>query len=204
MSPFGSAQYRCQRQFATPARYSFERPPHVIRRRRINRMARDASPVFTGFFAWPALELLPAAGFRQDKHLCISLLTMRTSEKWSRNIKALEQFVNQNGHALVPASAKMEVDGVVVSLGSWVSYLRMKHRSGRLSLERKAQLEQFPNWAWGPCKPGPTGDAQRDEAMLLARNAGRSLQSIADEYGLSRQRVHQILRRTRKPVLANA
>ena len=129
---------------------------------------------------------------------------MRTSEKWSRNIKALEQFVNQNGHALVPASAKVEVDGVIVSLGSWVSYLRMKHRSGRLTQDRQAQLEQFPRWSWGPCKPGPTGDAQRDEAMLLARNSGRSLQSIADEYGLSRQRVHQILRRTRKPALANA
>jgi hypothetical protein len=131
-------------------------------------------------------------------------LTMRTSEKWTRNIRALEYFVNQNGHALVPASTKVEVDGVVVSLGSWVSYLRMKYRSGRLTHDRKTQLEQFPRWSWGPCKPGPVGDAKRDEAMLLARNSGRSLQSIADEYGLSRQRVHQIIRRNRKPELINA
>ncbi len=110
--------------------------------------------------------------------------------------------MSNNGHALVPASAKVEVDGVVVSLGSWVSYLRMKYRGGKLAQDRQAQLEQFPRWSWGPCKPGPTGDAQRDEAMLDARNTGRSLQSIADEYGLSRQRVHQILRRT--SVLTNA
>lgn len=127
---------------------------------------------------------------------------MATTEKWSRNIKALEIFVSRNGHALVPASAKEEVDGIIVSLGSWVSYLRMKYRNGRLAQDKQIQLEQFPRWTWGPCKPGPIGDTQRDEAMLLARNSGRSLQSIADEYGLSRQRVHQILRRTR--ILTNA
>lgn len=136
--------------------------------------------------------------------MCISLLTMRTSEKWSRNIRALEQFVNQNGHARVPAAAKVVVDGVVISLGSWVSYLRVKHRAGSLSGDKQAQLEAFSGWSWGPCKPGPMGDAQRDEAMLNARQAGRSLQSIADEYGLSRQRVHQILRRVRKPQMTNA
>jgi hypothetical protein len=129
---------------------------------------------------------------------------MRTSEKWSRNIKALEVFTSENGHARVPAAAKVTVDGTVVSLGSWVSYLRVKYRAGTLSSERQIELEKFSGWSWGPCKPGPMGDAQRDEAMLNAREAGRSLQSIADEYGLSRQRVHQILRRIRKPQLTNA
>jgi len=129
---------------------------------------------------------------------------MRTSEKWSRNIRALEVFTSEHGHARVPAAAKVAVDGTVVSLGSWVSYLRVKFRAGTLSSERQAELENFSGWSWGPCKPGPMGDAQRDEAMLNAREAGRSLQSIADEYGLSRQRVHQILRRIRKPQLTNA
>ena len=71
----------------------------------------------------------------------------------------------------------------------------------KASFSLKAQLETFPSWTWGPCKPGPLGDAERDGAMLLAREQGRSLQSIADEYGLSRQRVHQILERIGKKQL---
>ena len=123
---------------------------------------------------------------------------MKTSDKWVRNIKALEQFVSENGHARVPAAAKVEVEGNRIALGSWVSYLRVKHKSGTLAVEKRAQLESFPSWTWGPCKPGPLGDAARDQAMLQAREQGRSLQSIADEYGLSRQRVHQILERITK------
>lgn len=136
--------------------------------------------------------------------LCISLLTMRTSDKWSRNIKALEIYVSNNGHALVPASTKVEVDGIVVSLGAWISYLRMKNKAGTVQPARRAQLEAFPQWTWGPCRPGPTGDIIRDNVILMARTSGRSLQSIADEHNLSRQRVHQILRRINKPSLANA
>ena len=108
-------------------------------------------------------------------------------------------FVAENGHAKVPAATKVTVDGVKISLGSWVSYLRVKHRAGALSPDRVSQLESFSGWSWGPCKPGPLGDAKRDEAMANARSSGRSLQSIADEHGLSRQRVHQILRRLRDP-----
>jgi hypothetical protein len=129
---------------------------------------------------------------------------MRTSDKWARNIKALEIFVDTHGHARVPAITRVSVDGSDISLGSWVSYLRVKYRAGSLSSEKQAQLEGFAGWSWGPCKPGPLGDAQRDEAMLNARKSGRSLQSIADEYGLSRQRVHQILRRVHSPQLLNA
>ena len=129
---------------------------------------------------------------------------MRTSDKWTRNIKALEIFVNANGHAKVPAVTRIIIDGNEVSLGSWVSYLRVKYRAGTLSIDKQIQLQSFSGWSWGPCKPGPLGDIQRDEAMLSARRAGRSLQSIADEYGLSRQRVHQIIRRVHKPQLRNA
>ena len=136
--------------------------------------------------------------------MCISLLTMRASDKWSRNIKALEIFVNTYGHAKVPAVTRIVVNENEVSLGSWVSYLRVKYRAGTLPSDKQAQLESFSGWSWGPCKPGPMGDTQRDEAMLSARKSGRSLQSIADEYGLSRQRVHQIIRRVHTHQLLNA
>ena len=115
--------------------------------------------------------------------------------KWNRNITALREYVDKHGNALVPTACKWEINGETISLGSWVTYVRIKHRSGTLSPERTAELASFTGWQWGPCKPGPSGNPDRDKAMVIARQDGRSLQSIGDEYGLSRQRVHQILSR---------
>lgn len=158
----------------------------------------SASPVRASVDRGSQARLVPARDVRRCRHVCISLLTMKTSEKWARNIKALEIYVAEHGHARVPAAAQVEVDGVPVSIGSWVSYLRVKNKLGSITPEKKEVLERFPSWSWGPCKPGPLGDAERDAQMLQARATGRSLQSIADEYGLSRQRVHQILERINK------
>lgn len=115
--------------------------------------------------------------------------------RWDKNIQALSTYVAEHGTALVPTSYKSIVNGEKVSLGSWVTYVRIKYRAGTLPAERITQLESFSGWEWGPCKPGPSGNPDRDKAMVQARKAGRSLQSIGDEYGLSRQRVHQILNR---------
>ena len=115
--------------------------------------------------------------------------------KWNKNIQALSTYVAENGTALVPTSYKCLADGESLSLGSWVTYVRVKYRAGTLSPERISQLESFTGWTWGPCKPGPAGNPDRDNAMVHARQVGRSLQNIGDEYGLSRQRVHQILNR---------
>jgi len=115
--------------------------------------------------------------------------------KWNKNIQALSTYVAENGTALVPTSYKCLADGESLSLGSWVTYVRVKYRAGTLSPERISQLESFTGWTWGPCKPGPSGNPDRDNAMVQARQVGRSLQNIGDEYGLSRQRVHQILNR---------
>lgn len=124
--------------------------------------------------------------------------------KWNKNIQALSTYVAENGTALVPTSYKCSADGETISLGSWVTYVRIKYRAGTLAIERTAQLESFPGWTWGPCKPGPTGNPDRDSAMVQARQVGRSLQSIGDEYGLSRQRVHQILNRMGYKEIVNA
>ena len=120
---------------------------------------------------------------------------MTATNKWDRNISALRDFVEKNGNALVPTAYKHNIGDQTISLGAWVSYLRIKYRAGLVSPERVSQLETFPGWTWGPCKPGPTGNPERDKKMLEMRTGGRSLQAIGDEYGLSRQRVHQILNR---------
>lgn len=124
--------------------------------------------------------------------------------KWNKNITALRQYVEKNGNALVPTACKWETGEESISLGSWVTYVRIKHRAGTLSAERSAELSGFPGWEWGPCKPGPTGNPQRDNTMMSLRHSGRSLQSIGDEYGLSRQRVHQILNRLGYKEVVNA
>lgn len=120
---------------------------------------------------------------------------MTSTSKWDKNIDALRDFVDKHGSALVPTAHKHEFDSRTVSLGAWVSYLRIKYRGGLISPDKISQLESFPGWSWGPCKPGPLGNPDRDSKMIEMRTNGSSLQTIGDEYGLSRQRVHQILNR---------
>jgi len=115
--------------------------------------------------------------------------------KWNQYVRALEKFSQTKGHTAVPANHKAEVDGVVVKLGNWVGYIRSRGRSGKLPAERTAELDAIPGWTWGTRRPGPQGDPNRDIEIALARKGGRSLQSIAVEWNLSRQRVHQIVRR---------
>lgn len=121
---------------------------------------------------------------------------MKKSEtKWNSYVQQLKNFSEENGHTNVPANYKISLEDSVVKLGNWVGYIRARGRSGKLPQERRNQLESIPNWTWDARKPGPNGDADRDEQIVLARRNGRSLQSIAVEWNLSRQRVHQIVRR---------
>ncbi len=62
---------------------------------------------------------------------------------------------------------------------------------------RISQLEQFPDWNWGPLKPGRKVEQQRDVEIIEARESGQKLEQIAERYNLSRQRVHQIVKRAK-------
>lgn len=119
----------------------------------------------------------------------------KSEEKWNKYITALSNFADEKGHTDVPASYTVESAGVVLKLGNWTGYIKARGRNGKLSDERKKQLESITGWTWGVRKPGPCGDASRDQQIAIARKGGRSLQSIAVEWNLSRQRVHQIVRR---------
>lgn len=121
---------------------------------------------------------------------------MKKSEtKWNTYIEQLRKFSEEKGHTSVPANYKVNGGEYPLKLGNWVGYIRARGRSGKLTPERRVQLESIPNWTWEARKPGPTGDASRDAQIVIARKGGRSLQSIAVEWNLSRQRVHQIVRR---------
>lgn len=113
--------------------------------------------------------------------------------RWDKRLEALDAFVEREGHALVPANYIETSNGSDISLGSWVSYLRTRHKKGALSPERVAKLEAYPGWEWGPLRPGPKPNTSRDEEIRRMRADNKSLQEIGTEFNLSRQRIHQIV-----------
>ena len=65
--------------------------------------------------------------------------------RWEQNIAAYLEFYDQNQHGRVPAKYKTE-NGL--NLGAWVSNQRTGR--GRLSPERKAEVEALPGWVRDP------------------------------------------------------
>lgn len=123
---------------------------------------------------------------------------MNYQEKWSRNVLALKNFVERNGHADVPSAFSVEVDGKQIFLGPWVSKVRSQHRAGKLVPHRSRELEEISGWHWDSSRPGPRVPGGRDEEILARFEAGESTRAIADELNLTTQRVNQILRKVRK------
>lgn len=114
--------------------------------------------------------------------------------RWQLHLTALQQFVTRTGSARVPSTHTEVVEGRNVALGAWVGYMRQRNRAGLLSSERKKTLEGISGWAWGPLRPGPATNEERDKNILALRSQGLSLETIASKFGISRQRVHQIAR----------
>lgn len=115
--------------------------------------------------------------------------TAAYASEWDLRIEALEAFAQREGHPLVPAN-HIERG---IRLGSWVSYLRTRHKSGLLSASRIAELEAIDGWEWGPLKPGPKSDASRNAEIKKMRDSGMTLASIGEKFGVTRQRIDQIL-----------
>jgi len=122
---------------------------------------------------------------------------MDNRTKWQRNIGALQRFVAEHGHAKVPSTYVVDVGNEQIGLGTWVAYMRTKYRKQALNQEKISQLESLPGWLWNPGKPGPAGNPKRDEEIIRARQNGARLQKIAEDFDLSRQRVHQIIERSK-------
>jgi len=123
---------------------------------------------------------------------------MNHNARWNRYYSALIQYQKRFGDALVPSGhVEFLESGEELSLGNWVSYMRTRYRQNALSEERIKQLESVPTWNWGPVRPGPKS---RDTVMIrnneicFMYSSGKSLSKIAKAYGLSRQRIHQIVK----------
>lgn len=111
-------------------------------------------------------------------------------------VKALNQFSSREGHCRVPAIHIEIYEGKEISLGAWVGYIRQRNKKNQISVDRVSTLGQVPGWEWGPLKPGPATDAQRNGNILQMRASGHSLRQIADHFDLSRQRIHQIVKKS--------
>lgn len=129
-------------------------------------------------------------------------------------VVALEQYADREGHCRVPALHVEVLEGMEVKLGSFVSYQRQRRRrlggaisrstdvanyDDRLStaydkfVERKVVLETVPGWEWGPLRPGPASKAIRNDEIQRQYQEGAQVKTLADQYDLSRQRIHQIV-----------
>lgn len=113
------------------------------------------------------------------------------SDRWANHFDALQQYVARTGNALVPSSHVELHKDTTIPLGAWVGYMRQRNRAGLLSETRTNLLQSLHGWSW-KLNPGPAIDTQRDAEIVKLRNDGASLQTIADEFNISRQRVHQI------------
>jgi len=119
---------------------------------------------------------------------------MDNTTRFNTYVNSLRQFVSREGHCNVPAIHIEIYNDIDVTLGAWVGYVRQRYRKNQLSAERTAQLQAVPGWQWGPLKPGPATDNNRNLEIHEMRAAGHSLRQIADKFDLSRQRVHQIVK----------
>lgn len=106
---------------------------------------------------------------------------------------ALVQYLNREGHLRVPDDHLEPFEGEMVSLGREVANLRGEYRSGDLDDESIRAYEAI-GFQWAP--RGPKREVVRDAEIKELRRSGLSLAVIGEKYGLSRQRVHQILKRS--------
>lgn len=113
--------------------------------------------------------------------------------RFEQHVEALRQYVAEHGTCEVPHSyVHQKGGGASIALGRWVAYVRGRFRSGRVPQDRAATLQAIPGWTWEARKPGPPAKTDRNAEIRRLRDSGISLETIAMNYGLSKQRIHQI------------
>lgn len=124
---------------------------------------------------------------------------MLNTNKWNTHITALRNYVARTGSSRVPRNYVEVTETGPIKLGAWVSYVRHRQRKGHLTTEQTAELSSLPNWQWGPLRAGRTSNPERDRLIIERFNNGKgeTLQKIATDFNLTRQRVHQIVSASR-------
>ena len=128
----------------------------------------------------------------------IVAMTISRTDRWQHRFGALVQYANRTGTSLVPATQVEVYGGKNVALGAWVAYNRQQYRTGELSAIRRQALEQLVGWHWEKQKPGRRYDKTRDADIAKRYESGERVGDIAKSHNLSRQRVHQIVKKISK------
>ena len=123
-------------------------------------------------------------------------MTITRDERWQEHYNALLQYTTRTGNALVPTTHVEVFGGKNIALGAWVAYNRQRQRAGTLTEDRVQALSAITGWKWEKQQPGRRYDKSRDEKIISRYAGGSSAKDLAKEFGLSRQRVHQIVRNT--------
>ncbi|MEY2957700.1 MAG: Mor transcription activator family [Actinomycetota bacterium] len=117
----------------------------------------------------------------------------------------LQEWALVTGDPMAPSGSTVTLpDGQVVNVGTFVAYVRYRYRIGRLPEHRSSELESIPGWTWSALRPGPKGEADRNAEIRKKRKEGMTLTELADEYGMSRQRIHQIAPERPDPTMYRA
>jgi hypothetical protein len=117
------------------------------------------------------------------------------SQRFTQRLDALRTYVARTGSPDVPLAHIEPTPDGPVDLGKWVAYVRARYRKQQLPPERVAPLEAIPGWTWTARPPGPKPLTNRNAEIRGLRNEKLSLDAIAEHFDISKQRVHQILKR---------
>lgn len=136
-------------------------------------------------------------GHVSGANICSSSVRgMDNNTRFTTYIQALEQYANREGTSQIPAAHVEKFQETDIALGAWAGYIRQRYRKNQLSEDRVQKIQKIAHWQWGPFKPGPATDINRNVEIHQMRAAGKSLREIADVFDLSRQRVHQIIKKS--------
>ena len=119
-------------------------------------------------------------------------ITRSFRTRWDHHYAALRQYSEREGTARVASSHREPFGDAAVPIGAWASTQRQRHRQGFLPADRALLLEQLPGWEWGPFRPGPPEQRERNDEIRRLRAEGVTLAAIGERFGITRQRVLQI------------
>lgn len=113
--------------------------------------------------------------------------------RFERNVELLKQYVAERGHCNIALATTVLAGNDEVKLGRWVGYMRTQHKRQKLDRYRIATLEAIPGWSWETRRSGPQPkQVERNNEIRSLRRQGITLELIAYNYGLSKQRVAQL------------
>ncbi len=117
--------------------------------------------------------------------------SMTKDEQFNARLEQLRTYVATHGHANPPISYLDQHTGF--ALGKWVSSVRYSYRNNALSNAQAAALETVPAWHWEKRLRGRPAKAERNQQIYSMHAEGVMVSVLAERFGITTQRVHQIL-----------